>query len=236
MGSSKRFCLATKDLGYSHCGVAAHGRTSKFLPKLDAFYVPGGIVSGRPTAMLNPYILRENVPRHMLAKFQQSSLKAEGWISLIQEAVLYDSIVADNDNDGSNGEEELVLGQSEEEESSTIASEIDEGEEESTFDFQWGEPLDEEDAESYPTASAHRKALVDAEVFRLPPALPRILAHIVNAATPDPSREIESPCPLDEPIPRAPIIRDGMLQLEGLFDVFVPSVPVACHCVFKAPG
>ena len=95
----------------------------------------------------------------MLAKFQWSSLKAEGWISLIQEAVLYNSIVADNEDDGSNGEEELVLGQSEEEKSSKIASEMDEGEEESMFDFQLGEPLDEEDAESYPTASAHRKAL-----------------------------------------------------------------------------
>jgi hypothetical protein len=138
--------------------VAAHGRTSKFLPKLDAFYVPGGIVSGRPTAMLIPYILRANVPRHMLAKFEQSSLKAEGWVNLIQEAVLYDSIVADDDDNGSDGELELALGQ-ESEESSTIASKIDEGEETSTFDFQWGEPLDDEDAESHPTASAHRKAL-----------------------------------------------------------------------------
>ena len=52
------------------------------------------------------------------------------------------------------------MGQSEEEESSTIASEMEEGEEESTFDFQWGEPLEEdEDVESHPTASAHRKAL-----------------------------------------------------------------------------
>ena len=159
VGSSKRFCLATKDLGYSHCGVAAHGRTSKFLPKLDAFYVPGGIASGRPTAMMNPVILRENVPRHMLAKFQQSSLKAEEWIDLIQEATLYDSVVADDENDGSDGEEELALGQAEEEEASTIASEMDEGEEESSFDFQWGELLDEEYAESHPTASAHRKAL-----------------------------------------------------------------------------
>jgi hypothetical protein len=149
--------LATKDLGYSYCGVAAHGRTSKFLPKLDAFYVPGGIVSGCPTAMLNPYILRENVPRHMLAKFQQSSLKAEGWISLIQEAVLYDSIVADDEDDGSNGEEELALGQSEEEESSTIASEMDEGKEESTFDFQWGEPLDEEQVEVVATRDTQTK-------------------------------------------------------------------------------
>ena len=28
VGSSKRFCLATKELGYSHCGVAVHCRTS----------------------------------------------------------------------------------------------------------------------------------------------------------------------------------------------------------------
>jgi len=111
--------------------------------------------------MMNPYILRENVPRHMLPKFKQASLKAESWISFIQEAVLYDSIVAEEEDDTSNGgEEELALGQSEEEESSTIASEMDEGEEESTFDFQWGEPLEEdEDEESHPTASAHRKAL-----------------------------------------------------------------------------
>ena len=55
-------------------------------------------------------------------------------------------MVADED-DGSNGEEEFALGQSEKEESSTIASEMDEGEGESTFDFQWGEPLEgDEDA------------------------------------------------------------------------------------------
>ncbi len=66
--------------------------------------------------------------------------------------------MADDDDDGSDGELELALGQ-ESEESSTIASEIDEGEEESTFDFQWGEPMDDEDAKSHPTASAHRKAL-----------------------------------------------------------------------------
>jgi len=77
---------------------------------------------------------------------------------------------------------------------------------------------------------------MDATVFRPPPALPRILAHIVNAATPDPSREIEFLCPIDEPIPRAPIVRDGMLRLEGLFNVFDPSIPVACPCFFKASG
>ncbi len=75
----------------------------------------------------------------MLSKFEQSSLKADGWVNLIQEAVLYDSVVADDDDDRFDGELELALGQ-ESEESSTIASEMDEGKEESKFDFQWGEP------------------------------------------------------------------------------------------------
>jgi len=77
---------------------------------------------------------------------------------------------------------------------------------------------------------------VDAAVFCPPPALPHILAHIVNAATPDPLREIELPCPIDAPILRTPIVRDGMLRIEGLFNVFDPSIPVACSCVFKASG
>jgi hypothetical protein len=64
----------------------------------------------------------------MLSKFEQSSLKAEGWVNLFQEAVLYDSVVADDDDEGSDRELELALGQ-ESEESSTIASEMDEGEE-----------------------------------------------------------------------------------------------------------
>ena len=74
VGSSKRFRLASKEPGYSHCGVVAHGRTSKFLSKLYAFYVPGGILPGRPTAMMDPYILQESIPRHMLSKFEHSSL------------------------------------------------------------------------------------------------------------------------------------------------------------------
>ena len=68
--------------------------------------------------------------------------------------------MADED-DGSNGEEEFALGQSEKEESSTIASEMDEGKEDSTFNFQWGETLDELDTEGSPTASAHRTAALE---------------------------------------------------------------------------
>jgi hypothetical protein len=32
---------------------------------------------------MDPYILRENVLRNMLSKFEQSSLKADKWIGLI---------------------------------------------------------------------------------------------------------------------------------------------------------
>ncbi len=53
---------------------------------------------------------------------------------------------------------------------------------------------------------------VDVTAFRPPPALPQILMHILNAATPDSLRGIEPPPPIDGPIPCAPIVRDGMLH------------------------
>jgi hypothetical protein len=77
---------------------------------------------------------------------------------------------------------------------------------------------------------------VDMTAFRPTPALPRILAHILNAATPDLSREIEPPYPIDEPIPCSPIVRDGMLRQEGLSDIFWPTLHIACPCIFKASG
>jgi hypothetical protein len=79
--------------------VAAHGRglyvTSKFSPKFNAFYVPGGNKSGHPTAMMGPFILQESVPKHMLSKFENSFLTADEWVNLIQGAVLYDNVVDD---------------------------------------------------------------------------------------------------------------------------------------------
>ncbi len=84
---------------YSHCGVAAHGRglylTTKFTPKFGAFYIPGGIVSGRPTAMMALFVLQENVPRHMLSKFENAFLTADKWTNMIQAAVLYNKVVDD---------------------------------------------------------------------------------------------------------------------------------------------
>ena len=55
-------------------------------------------------------------------------------------------------------------------------------------------------------------------IFRPPQSLPRLLAHILNAAaTPDAFWEFDSPGPIDEPIPRLSIIVvDGLLHQEGL--------------------
>ena len=68
----------------------------------------------------------------MLSKFDNSSLSADNWIGLIQAAVLYDNVVADED-DVSKQEDDFLLGQQEEEETSTIGSEIDKGDEEAVL-------------------------------------------------------------------------------------------------------
>jgi hypothetical protein len=77
---------------------------------------------------------------------------------------------------------------------------------------------------------------VDQSAFRPQQALLRVLPRILNAATPDASWEIVPPGPLNEPILRSPIVVDGMLRQEGLFNVFSPLLPLACLCVFKATG
>jgi hypothetical protein len=118
----------------------------------------GGIVSGRPTAMMAPFILQENVPRHMLSKFKNAFLTADKWTNMIQVAVLYDNVV-DNVEDEAVGEDDGLLGQQEEEESSTIGSVMEEDEEDKVFEFNWETPLNDLDTDWAPTASAHRKAL-----------------------------------------------------------------------------
>ena len=85
-------------------------------------------------------------------------MSGDKWIGLIQAAVLYDNVVADKVYE-SKGEDDFLLGQQVEEESSTIGSEIDEGKEDATFDFKWEAPLDDLETDWASTASAHCKAL-----------------------------------------------------------------------------
>jgi hypothetical protein len=53
---------------------------------------------------------------------------------------------------------------------------------------------------------------VDQSAFQPQQALPQVLTHILNAATLDASRKIVPPGPLNKPIPRSPIVVDGMLR------------------------
>ena len=73
---------------------------------------------------------------------------------------------------------------------------------------------------------------IDTNCFRAHDGLPRTLSHIINAATPGNHRAIDPPPPT-QTHERRPMIMDGLLRREGLFDVHSPSLNVACPSVFK---
>ncbi len=78
---------------------------------------------------------------------------------------------------------------------------------------------------------------MDPSVFMPPPALPRVLVHIINAALPNAAKEISKPPPLNDNVPCIPIKEGGILRQEGLLDVFgAPNVQIACLCMFKLSG
>jgi hypothetical protein len=64
--------------------------------------------------------------------------------------------------------------------------------------------------------------------------LSRVLAHILNAAFLDVAHEIKPPHTLDTPRAHSPIMEDGLLHQEGLYDVFHFDLKLACQCVFKS--
>ena len=56
VGSSSRFCIATKVAGKTDCGIEIHSK-DKFCPKAGHVYPPGGTASDRPTAQFDADIL-----------------------------------------------------------------------------------------------------------------------------------------------------------------------------------
>ncbi len=177
VGLSICFCLALMEPGYLHCRVATHGRglyvTSMFGPKFNSFYVPGGITSGQPIARMDPFILQENVPSHMLPKFKDACLRmADKWICIIQEAVLYNNVVDDGvDKDKVNKEEPLSQNEEEEdgeEESSTLGSKMDKVEVDKVFNFKWETPCQrtlQGTQDAGDNLSLHCKILIGGNVF-----------------------------------------------------------------------
>ena len=72
--------------------------------------------------------------------------------------------------------------------------------------------------------------------FVPPPSTPRVLRHVVESATRGSFAPIAKPMESGEALSRAPIITDGMLQVDGLYDVSQPSLLVACPSVFAKTG
>ena len=72
---------------------------------------------------------------------------------------------------------------------------------------------------------------VDTKCFEPRDGLPRTLGHIINAAAQGHFSAIEPPPPLRS-APRQPVLVDGMLRKEGLYDVFADRPCIACPSVF----
>jgi hypothetical protein len=62
IGSSRRFCVASKTRGSNHCGTVAHAK-SKAKVTVDTFYTPAGSLLGKVAAKPYPAILRSDIPR-----------------------------------------------------------------------------------------------------------------------------------------------------------------------------
>ena len=77
---------------------------------------------------------------------------------------------------------------------------------------------------------------VDSTGFHPPASMPRVLKHLLNSAAPGRAREIDAPAPLQGAVARAPIVVEGLLRREGLWDVHHPAGLVACPSVFASSG
>ena len=73
---------------------------------------------------------------------------------------------------------------------------------------------------------------VHASCFVPQGALAQTLGHIINPASDTRGQNIEPPMALQPPVLQSPIVQDGLLRGEGLFDVFRPKLEVACCSVF----
>jgi hypothetical protein len=74
---------------------------------------------------------------------------------------------------------------------------------------------------------------IDTNSFVARDGLTRTLSHIINAATSGNHKAIKPPPPIPS-CERRPIVVDGLLRHEGLFDVYAPRLNIACPSVFKA--
>jgi len=86
IGSSGRFCVATKSRGLSHCGTMAHAK-NKHTPPADCYWPPAGVLLGKAAAKQSPSIPKADVPRNMLPVFEKGLCSMKQWEDLIAEAL-----------------------------------------------------------------------------------------------------------------------------------------------------
>ena len=93
--------MAPKDGGYSHCGIKTHRAGHKFVPRVNCYYPPGGIIQGRPTAQSDNCLPKDRVPSIMKVTFEEGLHTSRKWCHLIIDALTH----VDNEDveeDGSN--------------------------------------------------------------------------------------------------------------------------------------
>ncbi len=90
VGTSKRFCIKSREEGCTHCGTckiaAKKGGSTKFFPELGCYYAPGGIVGGNWTSKCDPCVHRDQVPCKLRPKFETGVFKSSTWVNLIIDA------------------------------------------------------------------------------------------------------------------------------------------------------
>ncbi len=160
--------MADKTPFYSHCGVPSHGKGSsgakKFDAKVNTFYVPGASSTSRPTAKMEPFIHRDNIPCHLLPAFEKNLKTPTNWEHLITKTVLEAEEINDTyykDEGIKKGEEDddTAMEDRDFEESSTIMLAMEEGEfEEIKIKLEW-DYEEIENSDWAPMARAHLQAL-----------------------------------------------------------------------------
>ena len=87
IGSSGRFCIATKGRGLNHCGTVAHAR-SKCIILFGSYYPPAGALLGKALAKQNPAILRKDIPLPMLPVLETGMMSTSRWETYFKEAII----------------------------------------------------------------------------------------------------------------------------------------------------
>ena len=87
IGSSGRFCVASKTRGSNHCGTVAHAK-SKAKVSVDTYYTPAGSLLGKASAKHYPSIERKDIPRSMLPIFESGLMSTSNWENTFKDAVL----------------------------------------------------------------------------------------------------------------------------------------------------